>query len=74
MLESHIPFFAQWQFWFAIINLGGLIILFLFNKFSHDKVVNNDLHHISNDIKTIIRDSAEASWFKGTIMIFKKII
>jgi len=25
-----------------------------------------------NDIETIIRDSAEASWFKDTIMIFKK--
>jgi len=75
--DTPLQFFAQWQFWLAIINITGLICLFLFNKFANDKVVGNNLHHIGTDIKSIIikQDetdkkvgllSEDISYLKGT--------
>lgn len=47
---------SQWQFWVAFINLSGLVVVFVFNKFAHDKLVSNDLLHISTDIKTLLNN------------------
>jgi len=38
----------------GIINLGLIIIVGAFNWFSHNKIVGNDLKHISESIKTIV--------------------
>ena len=73
-------FFQQWQFWAALVNIAGLVILFFFNKFAHDKVVGNDLHHIGADIKSImgtqveqgkkiVSMSEDISYLKGSLNI-----
>ena len=52
--DSSVSIFVQWQFWLAIVNLLGIFGLALFQKFAHDKIVGNDLHHIASDLKGII--------------------
>jgi hypothetical protein len=49
-----MEFYHQWQFWFALINLIGIIIIGVANYLSHKKIVGNDLHHLATDIKTVI--------------------
>lgn len=45
---------THWEFWLAVLNIVGFIVIFFFNKFSHDKIVGNDLHHIAIDIKSVM--------------------
>lgn len=48
-----MEFLKDWQFWFAIINLIGVIGVFFFQWYSHSKIVGNDLHHLALDLKEI---------------------
>jgi len=48
-----MDFLKSFQFWFGAINLIGTGLLFAFNYFSHQKIVGNDLHHLSADVKEI---------------------
>lgn len=48
--------FADWKFWTFILsslNLIGIVLVGIFNKLSTDKITNNDLHHLSTDVKEI---------------------
>lgn len=38
----------------GLINLCLIIIVGCFNWFSHNKIVYNDLHHLSTDVKTLV--------------------
>jgi hypothetical protein len=38
----------------GIINLILIIIVGAFNWFSHNKIVYNDLHHLSADVKKLV--------------------
>ena len=51
----------DWRLVLGLVNFVILIIVFLFSKYSHDKIVYNDLTHLSADIKTVIekQDKAE---------------
>jgi len=37
----------------GVINLIGIVIVGIFNKLSTDKLANNDLRHLSNDVSEI---------------------
>lgn len=37
----------------ALLNFAGIIFIFLANKVSFNKIITNDLSHISDDIKGI---------------------
>lgn len=50
------PFLQSWQFWLQILSLVGTSILMAFNWFSHNKIVGNDLHHLSADVKAIANE------------------
>lgn len=41
--------FTHWEFWLFTLNL----IILAFNYFSHQKIVYNDLKHLSEDVKQI---------------------
>ena len=52
-----MQFFEDWRFWsflLSIINVIGIMIVFFFNKWSHNKIVANDLHHLSLDVTTML--------------------
>jgi len=38
----------------GLINLVLIIIVGAFNWFSHNKIVYNDLKHLTDDVKTVI--------------------
>lgn len=38
----------------ALINLFLVILVGAFNWFSHNKIVYNDLHHLSADVKKLV--------------------
>jgi len=38
----------------GIINLVLIVIVGAFNWFSHNKIVYNDLHHLSADVKKLV--------------------
>ena len=42
-----------WKIGLAIINMGGIITVFLFNRYCHIKITTNDLHHLAIDVKDI---------------------
>lgn len=45
--------FNDWRFWLfvlAIFNSGIAILSAMFQKYSHDKIVGNDLKHLSSDV------------------------
>ena len=79
--------FSDWKFWvfvIAALNFIGIIIVGLFNKLSHDKLVSNDLSHISSDIKIIINKqdilenkfvvlSDSVSYLKGSYDILRPL-
>lgn len=48
-----MEFLKEWQFWFAFVNLAGLVVIGTFNWLSHHKIVGNDLHHLAIDVKEI---------------------
>lgn len=45
----------------GIVNLLLIIIVGCFNWFSHNKIVGNDLHHLSTDVKEIKEKQAGIS-------------
>lgn len=44
-----MEWFGDWKFWLFAIN----ILILAFNWFSHQKIVYNDLKHLSQDTKEI---------------------
>lgn len=42
-----------WKILIGLINLTGIIIVFLFHRYTHAKITTNDLHHLSLDVKEI---------------------
>lgn len=48
-----MEFLKDFQFWFGLINFLGIALVGAFNYFSHNKIVGNDLHHLSADVKAI---------------------
>lgn len=44
-----MDFLTDWKFWLFVIN----ILILAFNFFSHQKIVYNDLKHLSKDVKEI---------------------
>lgn len=75
-----IEWLSHWEFWLAVLNIIGFIVIFFFNKFSHDKIVGNDLHHIAADIKSIMNVQGEqgknitslgedVAYLKGTLNV-----
>ena len=65
---------TDWSFWRLIIscvNLVGIILLFLFNKYSHDKITTNDLVHLAQDVKeikeTVKKNSTDIAYIKGKL-------
>jgi hypothetical protein len=62
----------------GLINLLLIVIVGCFNWFSHNKIVGNDLHHLSTDVKEIKEKQAgisekvntlstDLSYVKGTV-------
>jgi hypothetical protein len=48
--------FTDWKFWTFVLgclNFIGVILLGCFNYFANLKLTNNDLQHISTDVKDI---------------------
>lgn len=48
--------FTDWKFWLfilAVINSLISILVFFFNKWSHEKIVGNDLKHLTADVSEI---------------------
>lgn len=43
------------QFWLGAVNLLGLALIGIFNWLSHQKIVGNDLHHLSADVASIAK-------------------
>jgi len=46
--------FSDPQFWLGAINLLGLAMIGIFNWLNHQKIVGNDLRHLSADVKSIV--------------------
>jgi outer membrane murein-binding lipoprotein Lpp len=42
-----------WGFVISVITLAGVILTAILNKLANDKMLNNHLHHIANDVKDI---------------------
>ena len=64
----------------GVINLIGIIVVGCFNYFSHQRIVTNDLVHLSRDVSEIKEDqkiikkdvaelSKEVGYLKGKIEI-----
>jgi len=62
----------------GLINLVLIIIVGAFNWFSHNKIVYNDLKHLTDDVKTVISRqegisekvvllATDLSFLKGTV-------
>lgn len=80
-----MEFFKDWQFYFAIIQILGMVGIFAYNWFSHQKIVGNDLHHLSVDVKEIAskqdkqdekvnKMAEDISYIKGKDQINDKIV
>lgn len=78
-----MEFWKSWQFWLQILSLLGTGLLMAFNWFSHNKIVGNDLHHLSADVKQISNTQIEqgkkigklaedVSYLKGKTSIVSK--
>lgn len=48
-----MEFWKDWHFWAQLLSLAGTVIIFCYQWFSHNKIVGNDLHHLSADVKKI---------------------
>ena len=48
-----MSFLNDWQFWFQLLTFLTIAGSWLFNWFSHQKIVGNDLCHLSKDLKEI---------------------
>lgn len=48
-----MDFLHSFQFWFGLINTGLLVGGIIYNFLSHQKIVGNDLHHLSEDVRRI---------------------
>ena len=44
-----MQFLNDWKFWLFTIN----ILILIFNWFSHQKIVGNDLKHLAEDVKEV---------------------
>ena len=51
-----MEFLQDWKFWTFVIsflNLLGIVAVGVFHKLATDKITNNDLKHLSDDVKEI---------------------
>jgi formate/nitrite transporter FocA (FNT family) len=74
---------TDWKFWTFVLgcfNLIGIVLVGCFNYFSHQRLVTNDLVHLSKDVAEIKEDqkiikkdvadlSKEVGYLKGKIEI-----
>jgi len=47
------------RFILQIVNFAGIVAVFMFNKWSHDKITTNDLKHLADDISEIKNNQKE---------------
>lgn len=76
-----MEFWKDWRFWAFIVtllNLVGIIGIGVFNKLMHDKLVSNDLFHLSKSVeevkteqicikKEVISLGKEVKYIKGKV-------
>ena len=48
-----MDFLKDWQFYAWLLSMIGTCTVISFQWFSHNKIVGNDLHHLSADVKAI---------------------
>lgn len=55
----------------GLVNMAGIVLVAVFNKLAHDKVVGNDLHHIAADVKTVMlkQDSTDDKLDKTNVRV-----
>jgi len=54
-----MEFLQDWKFWtfvLGLFNFVGIILVGCFNYFSHQRLVTNDLVHLSKDVAEIKED------------------
>jgi hypothetical protein len=58
-MESLFQDYKFWQFVIMLLNFLGVIIIACVNWYTHQKLVGNDLFHLSADVKQIANDQKE---------------
>lgn len=53
-----MAFLSQYQFWFGVLNICLIVGVGVINVLNHQKIVGNDLVHLSKDVKEL-SDSQE---------------
>ena len=54
-----MQFYEYWKLWsfiFSSLNLVRIMIVFFFNKWSHNKIVANDLYHLGQNVTTMLEE------------------
>jgi len=62
-----MEFLQDWKFWLFLITILGIVI----NWFSNQKIMNNDLHHLSQDMSelknTVFKQGTDIAYIKGIL-------
>jgi len=51
--------FRFWSFVVGLMNFVGIILVGIFHKLSSDKITGNDLKHLADDVKDILKRQHE---------------
>ena len=68
----------------AVLNFVGIIFVYVANRFAFNKIIKNDLHHLSSDVRTVaekqekmnnklVNVSEDVAYLKGSLETKKQV-